>query len=99
MGHSCGVAQLGWCSAHHLFRLRPANQPPEFLATTIATGVPEPWGHWTGPRTPVRWPEDARYSSPENRSHADWRVIPRASPMRAQVLPRSLLSAHVRLTA
>src|ERR1035438_564599 len=27
------------------------------------------------------------YSSPENRSHADWRVIPRASPIRAQVAP------------
>jgi hypothetical protein len=29
------------------------------------------------------------YSSPENRSHADCRVIPRAVPMRAQVTFRS----------
>src|SRR5579859_5936953 len=29
------------------------------------------------------------YSSPENRSHADWRVIWRAAPMRAQVTLRS----------
>jgi hypothetical protein len=33
------------------------------------------------------WSACAVYSSPENRSHADWRVIPRASPIRAQVAP------------
>ena len=32
----------------------------------------------------------ARYSSPENRSQADWRVMPSASPIRAQLIPRAL---------
>ncbi len=33
---------------------------------------------------PAGW----RYSSPENRSQADWRVMPSASPIRAHVTPR-----------
>lgn len=39
------------------------------------------------------------YSSPENRSQADWRVMPSASPIRAQLTPRSLSAATWRLTA
>jgi hypothetical protein len=33
------------------------------------------------------------YSSPENRSQADWRVMPSASPMRAQLISRALSAA------
>ena len=32
--------------------------------------------------------EGGTYSSPENRSHADCRAIPRAAPIRAQLTPR-----------
>jgi len=49
-------------------------------------------GGTNGPRE-VRLPNPAAagavYSSPENRAHADWRVIPSASPIRAQLAPSS----------
>ena len=43
--------------------------------------------------------DGAGYSSPEKRSQADWRVMPSASPMRAQVAPsdRALRTYPVRL--
>src|ERR1700739_1597751 len=47
-------------------------------------------GHMNGPST-VGWdpgkPGAIGYSSPENRSHADCRAIPRAVPICAQVPP------------
>lgn len=39
-------------------------------------------------RAPIELLPVVHYSSPENRSHADWRVIPSASPIRVQVTPR-----------
>jgi alkylhydroperoxidase family enzyme len=50
------------------------------------------YGAADGSRTPdfdlgQNWRRDQ--PSPENRSHADWRVIPRASPIRVQLIPRA----------
>ena len=68
--------------------MRPADRETGHMLTAGIHPVPG--------KTPVarhhyvRWRESRRgYSSPENRSHADWRVIWRAAPMRAQVTLRS----------
>lgn len=60
----------------------------------------EPTSTWVPPvrgDPPTSW----GYSSPENRSHADWRVIPSASPICAQVTPsdRALETQAVRLSS
>src|SRR5437667_337058 len=66
--------------------VRPHRHPAAMLALLGLRGHYLPDGRVLGARPP--------HSSPENRSHADWRVIPRASPIRAHVAP----SARARRT-
>ena len=71
-------------------RLRrlPLGFPDELFARLRALRVGLPAQQvvdlGTGTGTPVC------YSSSENRSQADWRVLPKDSPMRAQLTPHSL---------
>src|SRR5262245_43647859 len=69
------------------------DSPPfDFAALRSGrTGMDPTGGEKVYESSVVRFSHDftaSVYSSPENRSHAAWRLMPSASPIRVQVIPR-----------